>query len=387
MRRTGLDGLQAAGQGVAGFLALGLAAAGCADDAGKLNPVREPLRIITGLPAVEQAPARIDRAPGEVAPGDLQAKRSTHCDSFGQPPAGKVDVLWIVRRAPSMDAPLERLASVMEAFIGVLGSAPAPDFHLGFVASDLQDDGGAGALHAAPGDPSFLACAPSDGTLRCNVGGGSVAEALGWIGRSLRALPAVAAPEKGLLAASRAVSAELAAGANAGFVRPDAQLRLVFFSNEDDVSCFPYASQADAAAGCTSAGVCGCAAAPSFGAVPYFSRLFEGAKGFGNSAFVSADAIVTTSTEPLDWQDGSGFTYVGCTASPGAPCAVSADGGAFCALHAPRYAAIATATGGRVFDPCARDLGSALQEVGAGASGLSREFRLSRVPIEATIET
>lgn len=366
---------------------LGLAAAGCADDASKLNPVREPLRIVTGLPAAEQAPARIDRAPTDAAPGDFEAKRSTHCDSFGQPPAGKADVLWIVRRSPSMEAPVSRLAGVMEAFFGALASAsPAPDFHLGFVASDLADDRVPGSLHAAAGGPAYLSCVPSGGVLRCNVGSGTVAEAIDWASRSLREFAAKDAPEKGLLAASRAISADLAAGPNAGFVRPDAQLRLVFFSNEDDASCFPYALP-PGQDGCTSTGVCGCAAEPSFGDATYFSRLFDGAKGFGNAAFVSADAIVSTTAEPLDWQDGSGFPYAGCTADPGAPCAVAGQGGAFCALHAPRYAAVAAATGGRGFDPCEGDLGASLQEIGAAASGLLREFRLSRVPIEATIET
>lgn len=359
------------GQGVAGALVLGLAATGCADDGSKLSDAREPYRVVSGVPSVEEAPPRIDRTRRQVKPDDFRAERSSHCDTFQQRVSGKVDVLFVIRSSASMTETIARLAGGMEALFGVLATATPPvDFHVGIITSDPDP--------LLAGSPPFVACRPEGGVVSCNVGSGTIGDAIAWSSATLHALPPESGPGKGLVAASLVAARPDATG---GFLRQDAELRLVFVSDEDDASCFPFAGPA--ATACTSAGVCGCADVLDFGATSYFRRLFAGSKGFGNGGAFAADAVVSTSADPIDREDGSGFPYVGCTTDPGLAC----DDGATCALHAPRYAAVSTSTGGRVFDYCSADLGASLREIGWAASGLAREFRLSRVPIEATIET
>ena len=374
--RVGLESLHAVGQGVAGALVASLAVSGCADDSARLNEVREPFRVVSGVPSTESAPPRIEASDGAVSPGDFRAQRSSHCDTFQQRRSGKVDVLFVVRRSPSMDEAVSRLARAMHELFLVLSSAEPPaDVHVAFTTSDFGL-----APAALAGTPAFLSCGPVAGVLRCNAGGGSMDEAISWASRTLESLPVSAAPEKGLLVAAQVASRRLSTG---GFLRDDAKLRVVFVSDEDDASCFPFVDP-DEATDCDTSGVCRCAESLDFGATSYFARLLSGTKGFGNAGAVAVDAIVSTSADPLVRADGSGFSYVGCTTDPERACG---GDGALCALHAPRYAAGADATGGKVLDYCDAAFTTSLREIGWAVSGLTREFRLSRVPIEATIET
>jgi hypothetical protein len=57
----------------------------------------------------------------------------------------------------------------------------------------------------------------------------------------------------------------------------------------------------------------------------------------------------------------------------------------FTAFYAPRYAAVAAATGGIATSICDQDYTPALEKLGLQASGLRSEFPLSRAPIEGTI--
>jgi len=348
---------------------------GCTDDGAKLNEVPESFRIVSGVPSAAAAPPRVETSGGAVSPDDFRAQRASHCDTFQQRSSGKVDVLFVVRRSPSMDEPIARFVGAMDAFFGVMrGAEPPPDVHVAFTTSDFGQDPAALA-----GTPAYLSCAPVAGTLRCDVGGGSVPEAIAWARRTLESLPVRAAPEKGLLVAAQAASEPVVSG---GFLRKDAKLRIVVVSDEDDASCSPFVDPADAV-DCSTSGVCRCADALDFGSASYFGRLLSGAKGFGIAGAVAIDAIVSTTAEPLERGDGSGLSYVGCATDPARACRSDA----LCALHAPRYAAVAAATGGKVLDFCDASFTASLQEIGWAVSGLTREFRLSRVPIEATIET
>ncbi|HWV38337.1 MAG TPA: hypothetical protein VN033_07650 [Vulgatibacter sp.] len=370
-RRTGLESLHAVGHRVAGALVLGLAATGCGDDGSRLGDVQEPFRVVSGVPAAEDAQPRIERSDREARPDDFRAQRSSHCDTFQQRASGKVDVLLAIRSSPSMEGTIARLAGGLDAIFGVFDSAtPAIDFHFAITTTSPEP--------LLAGSPRFVSCRPVSGVTSCDVGAGTIADAIAWAGETLRTLPLEHGPGKGLLAASRIASRPEASG---GFLRSDAELRVIFVSDEDDASCLPFAPPG--AAACTSTGVCGCGDLLDFGSTDYFARVFSGAKGFANGAAVAADAIVATTAAELDRDDGSGFAYVGCTRDPSLSC----DEGDACALHAPRYAGVADSTGGRVIDLCDADLGVALREIGWAASGLAREFRLSRVPIEATIET
>jgi hypothetical protein len=64
----------------------------------------------------------------------------------------------------------------------------------------------------------------------------------------------------------------------------------------------------------------------------------------------------------------------------------ASDGGVdFTAIYAPRYAAVAQATGGIASSICDQDYTPALSKLGLQASGLRSEFPLSRAPIAGSV--
>lgn len=121
-----------------------------------------------------------------------------------------------------------------------------------------------------------------------------------------------AASERGIEAAARALGRHTDRNTgmfvpppseNAGFVRPEASLFVIFVSDEDD----------DPQQGGT------------FGETSYFYRAFESLKGAGNEALVSLSAIVGNPD-----LDGDGPTRGGCPAPPGI--ATAAPGRSYIAL-------------------------------------------------------
>jgi hypothetical protein len=380
-RRAALRALWSAG-------AVGLALAGCGEEAPLRTPP-EQFTVLEGMPKDAGSKPAVDR---HSEPHDFRPSRPHRCDTFTQPPNRKLDVLWVVDSSRSMGDIQARLSTYFTETIRTLTRPDrAVDFQLGVVTTDIDRSSpaegiGPGWLRrpdGAVGDSAnFIACQPEDDGVRCNVGDGSPAAAEQAFDKLVRVGTEGSPEEKGLHAAMLALSEPLVSGWNAGFLRPDADLSIVFVSDEEDSSCFPYVVEEPCLAGPS----CKCDTSPTWGSVAYFDRFFRGLKGLGREASVRVGAIVATEEDTLDFPDDTGRAYVGCTSDASRACAVGGGEGAACALHAPRYAAVAQASGGTAVDICADEYASGLEELGLGASGLRSEFALARTPHDETID-
>jgi len=188
------------------------------------------------------------------------------------------------------------------------------------------------------------------------------------------------AHERGLYAAYLALtnSENLSSSTAAKFIRPDASLYVVVVSDEDDASCHPMGVQST----CTADPGCRCApdavlkAGGGYGSTDYFVRFLETYKGYGNQELVAMAAIVALSDGPdagVPSQFGDPNPHTGCTAQ-------LADGGIDIAYFGNRYIQVATQTGGVAVSICDSDFSGALNSLGYAASGLRKDFRLTRGP-------
>ena len=133
--------------------------------------------------------------------------------------AGKVDILMVVDNSPGMLANQRALARAMPTLVNGLNAVEGLDWRVGVVSTDLRDQGqlqtGPAGLADCPENlPSFVErSTPGAGlALGCNV-------VLGQEGSEF---------EQGLESARRAIEG------GADFMRSDARLVVVFFSDEDD---------------------------------------------------------------------------------------------------------------------------------------------------------
>ena len=154
-------------------------------------------------------------------------------DSYQQSPTDEVDILFVVDNSNSMQLEQTLLADGFESFIEGIEQANV-DFHLGVISTNFEyDDGARGTLELTNTDidgcdgvaagPPYLTLDDDYLTLfpcRAQVG-------LNGSGK-----------EKGLEAALYALGDSLTGpgGANEGFLRDDANLLVVFVSDEDDCS-------------------------------------------------------------------------------------------------------------------------------------------------------
>lgn len=136
-------------------------------------------------------------------------------ETFVQAPLPAVDVLFVVDGTASMDQELDALGSGVEELLGTL-DGHGLDWHIGVVAADASGPWAGWLL----GTPYVLTSAhPSpvqafaERLPRGSTGG-----------------------EQGLAAAVRALQEGGPTGANAGFLRADARLQVVFVSDADDHS-------------------------------------------------------------------------------------------------------------------------------------------------------
>ena len=140
--------------------------------------------------------------------------------------------------------------------------------------------------------------------------------------------------ESGLQASRLALSPELLSGANAGFLREDASLSVIYVSDEQDYSTDP---------------------------VYLYTNDLYAAKGARSRDVVNADAMVIT--DPTD-----------CII----PLAASSEGS--------RYVAIADQTGGVTSNLCNQDFSQAMVELSFNASRMHDEFVLTDLPATDTLE-
>ncbi len=232
-------------------------------------------------------------------------------DVFQQAAVPTVDVLWVVDNSASMQAEQQALADNFGHFYEYLDDTGA-DFHIGVISTDIYSDQHRGQLLGST--PIISRATPNaDAVFAQSV-------MVGTDGKG---------DEQGFTAASLALSEPLVSGPNAGFVRLDAFLFLIFVSDEDD---------------------------RSFGDVPYFLRRFEQIKGIGNDGMVNIAAVVEVEAGSCP------------EAEPGL-----------------RYADLAAKSGGLVTSICEPNFSDNLDALGFTAAGLKRSFALTEAARPASL--
>jgi hypothetical protein len=139
-------------------------------------------------------------------------------DAWQQTPTDQVDILWVIDNSNSMQLEQDLLSAGFTSFAEELEGTNA-DFHLGVVTTDFEyDDPQRGRLVGEPPIITVQDDYVSLFTERVLVG-------LNGSGK-----------EKGLEAAEYALSPSMTTGFNQGFLREEANLLVVFVSDEDDCS-------------------------------------------------------------------------------------------------------------------------------------------------------
>jgi hypothetical protein len=262
----------------------------------------------------------------------------TRTDHFVQETQGKVDVLFVIDNSGSMSEEQQGLAQNFAAFMSAAQDAGV-DYHIGVTTTGLAPEWDApkpcpGGVFGGEGGRLF----PADGSAP-RVITPATPNAAAVFAHNV-SVGVCHRTEQGLEAAYRALSAPLVTtvdvpgtpepnDGNAGFLRAQARLALVFVSDEEDLSPEP---------------------------VSFYATFFQGLKG-NDPNKLSISAIVGPEDSlqcPSDWSPGS------------------------------RYIALAAATGGVVESICTPDWAASLRLLSEGTFPLRRRFPLSEVPADAT---
>lgn len=252
-------------------------------------------------------------------------------DTFRQAPNNEVDILWVVDDSSSMQEEQEVLREGFGNFSEQIESSGA-DIHIGVISTSFEyTDPRRGVLI---GEPPYLTLEDDYVRLfeeRVTVG------------------TAGSDKEKGMEAALYALHPvmNVDGGPNAGFVRPDAQLLVVFVSDEEDCSDFGALEGQD-----------GTACYTAFDALPGVNGFVEAFRDLKDDAdLVSVGAIIGT---------------------PQSTCADQTEG--------TRYLQLVRLMGGLAGDICDSDWGNVLTAFGVNASGIRSRFQLSEAAKPETIE-
>ncbi len=374
------------------FLLLALVfvmAAGCQDRT-RTRKIIEEFAVVPGTPTVDDAAPAVQTDPTQ-ATGDFDVNVPRQCDVFQQISVRKVDILWVVDSSGSMAPKQARLAANFQGFINQLVTANPPiDFHIAVTTTDTDDPARRGALQRwtiGASSDDYIACTPGPSGVTCNTGATTASAVTAFTQMSQVGITGSPA-ERGLYAVYLALTnpVNVSTQAVVRFVRPDAALYVVVVSDEDDASCNPLTRQATCTAdpGCRCAPDQGLSGTGAWGATTYFTRFLETYKGYGNAETVALAAIVATDDDAgVPSQFGDPSPHVGCCrALDGGACPASGtnDGGFEIAYFGSRYVQVAAATGGVAVSICQNDFSGALASLGYAASGLRREFRLTRGP-------
>jgi hypothetical protein len=246
-------------------------------------------------------------------------------DTWAQAPNNQVDILWVIDNSYSMAEEQATLTSGFASFAGQLDTSGS-DFHLGVITTSFDyTDPNRGALL---GEPPFLTSEDADYPQTFAQGASTV----GVEGSD---------KEKGFEAALYALHPSMVnGGPNDGFLRSEAQLLVIFVSDEDDCSDNG-ALEGQAPTTCYTESD---ELTPVSELVADFRDLKD-----GNVDLVQLGAIV-------------GHTSSACPeVYPGA-----------------RYLQGAALTGGVAGDICESDWSGMLEDLGIIASGIRTKFRLSR---------
>jgi hypothetical protein len=239
----------------------------------------------------------------------------TVTDRFQQLPNPQADVLFVVDNSCSMAEEQGSLGSNLGAFLS-FAMTQGIDYQIAVTTTDVDPGGEQGRF---VGTTKIITpnTANGDQIFQQNV-------SLGTGGSGI---------EQGLEASYLALSDPLINTWNAGFIRQDAALAVIYVSDEIEQS--PRAQS-------------------------FYENFLRNIKGFANSTLFSASAVVGT-TNPV----------------------CSGPGGV--ADYAAGYINIANNTGGVVESICAANWGQTLANIGLNSFGLKRQFTLSSQPVPVTI--
>lgn len=256
-----------------------------------------------------------------------------HTDTFPQAPNNQVDILWVVDDSASMSEEQATLIAGFNSFTGQLEES-GTEFQLGVISTSFDyTDPNRGVLK---GDPPFLTNADdyvAEFAARATVGTEGSDK------------------EKGLEAAVYALqpvmTLEGLGGPNEGFVRPGAQLLVVFVSDEED---------------CSDHGV------------------LEGQPASACYTDIASLPPATSFVQDLrDLKADDSLVQVGAiVGSEGSTCPEVYEG--------TRYMTVAALMGGLIGDICQSDWANVLRELGLNATGIRTRFQLSYAAQPATIE-
>ncbi len=362
----------------------------CDDRPTRTRRVLESYAVVPGDPHVESGAPKV-LTDDTRATDDFGLSTPRQCDVYQQLTVRKVDILWVVDSSGSMAPKQARLAANFNGFIQQLLQAQPPiDFHIAVTTTDTDDPAVRGKLRPwSLGGRSANYICRTGNACQPSLDGGT-AESVAAFTQMSNAGTNGSAQERGLLAAYLALTnpENISTDTEERFIRRDAALYVVIVSDEDDASCFPLVNQPP----CTADPGCRCApdallqGSGAYGATTYFTRFFETYKGYGRQELVTVAAIVALEGHADDgvhskFNDPS--PHVGCCrADGGCPSGGqnAVDAGYEVAYFGGRYIQVASQTGGVAVNICSDDFQGALSSLGYAASGLRREFRLSRGP-------
>lgn len=246
--------------------------------------------------------------------GEASAIR-LHADTFTQA-ASDIDVLWVIDNSSSMGEEQARVQAAINGYFSYFQTLNL-DYHMGVVTSDIVTATMAGRLQ---GEPKFI----DTTTVSPEV---ELAEAIN-VGTEDQG------DESGLAAAELALSEPLLSTDNAGFLREDARLSIIWLSDE------PEQSAEDAA---------------------HYIEFIDTLKS-----------------------DPDYFILAAIVGDPTTGCTTKCEGVASSATDGSKYADVVAAFGGVFESICTCDLGPALMALGAFSTEWLIRFPLSSVPIDPT---
>lgn len=161
--------------------------------------------------------------------------RPQRTETWVEPPAPKVDILWVVDNSGSLAEEQNRMAAGFASFITQATNRDA-DLQIAVISTDIDDAKQSGRFLGRPGVIRY------GGDFSDTL---SQQEAIDAFVKNVKIGTAGSSNESGLEAARLALSEPLISGANSIFLRHEAKLAVVFLSDENDQSKFSTAFYAD----------------------------------------------------------------------------------------------------------------------------------------------
>lgn len=250
-------------------------------------------------------------------------------DVFYQNPAGEVDVLLVIDNSCSMQPYQNKLATNFNEFLTYFVEGDV-DYHIGVVTTSVQEP----YAYSLTCDDDAVAEIPPAGEL---VQGTYITpetdNGSDLFSDMVKVGTCGSYYEMGMESAFRAVTEPIVSDVNAGFLREEAYLSMIFVSDEQDASPMD---------------------------VAHYVNAFREVKGQRNRDIFNASALVVTdSTE--------------------------CDAASFAGTDGTRYVDLATQANGVVASICSDDFGAIVTELSLATSRLTDTFYLSSLPDPSTL--